>query len=110
MPASIDNFEQPPQVLNYVSAVPVPREQRSPLPWLALFSGILAWIPVFLSLLLGDRHTLFVAPLLGIIGLMTATISVIGSDPRSTGYHLVSVLSLISTFLAIWVAVAALLH
>ena len=108
MATSVAKLEERPRVLNYASATLLPRERRSPLPWLALFSGILAWIPVFLSFIFGEHQALFIAPILGMIGLLTATLSVLNSDPRSHGYHIVSVLSLMSTFVAIWVAVTAL--
>jgi hypothetical protein len=110
MITSLENLDHAPHLLNYASAAPLPRERRSPLPWLALFSGILAWIPVFLTLVFGRDHALIVAPILAMLGLVTATISVLHSDPRSHGYHLVSVLSLISTFVAICVAIRGLLH
>jgi hypothetical protein len=108
MSTSTDHLERPPQVLSYASPRMSGRERRSPIPWFALASGVLAWVPVFLSFA-GARQTLWVAPVLGAIGLVMATICVINSDSRSREHHAAGALALLSTLAGILVAINALI-
>jgi hypothetical protein len=109
MTTSIEHLDGPPQVLNYASPVTPAHPRRPMLPWFALASGLVAWVPIFLSFIFGTTQALWIAPSLGFIGLVVATISVIDPEDRSTSSQVAGILSLLSTLAGIFVAIAALI-
>jgi hypothetical protein len=97
------------RVLSYATpSLPIVR-RSAPIPWLALSAGILAWVPVFLSFAFGATSALFIAPALGFIGLIVATICAIEPGEHPCFYHVTGAVSLLSTLAGTIVALTALL-
>jgi hypothetical protein len=109
MTTSIHEIEGAPRVLSYASRATPTHPRRATLPWFALSAGVLAWVPVFLSVLFGSAQALWVAPSLGFIGLLIATISVIDPASRSSSFQIAGGLALLSTLAGIFVAISALI-
>jgi hypothetical protein len=109
MTTSIEHLDGPPQVLSYAGPATPARPWRPAFPWFAVASGLLAWVPIFLSIAFGATQALWIALSLGLIGLIVATISVIDPDDRSYRAHIAGGLALLSTLAGIFVAINALI-
>lgn len=109
MTTSIDQLDNARPVLHYASPAPRSLQRRRPLPWFALASGVIAWVPVFLSFAFGLSGPLLIAPLLGMIGLVTAIVCVVEADDRPLASQLAGGLSLLSTLSGTVVAFNSLL-
>jgi hypothetical protein len=109
MITSIEHLDGRPQVLSYASPATPTRECRQSIPWFALASGVLAWIPIFLALAFGAKRALWIAPSLGFIGLFIAAISVIDPKERPYASSIAGGLSLLSTLAGIYIAISALI-
>jgi hypothetical protein len=109
MTTSIHEIQEVPQVLSYASPATPTHPRRATLPWFALAAGVLAWVPVFLSVAFGSAQALWVAPSLGFIGLLIAMISVIDPERRTSSFQVAGGLALLSTLAGIFVAISALI-
>ena len=109
MTTSIDPLHDVRPVLHYASPVPQGLSPRRPLPWFALASGVIAWVPVFLSFAFGVSGSLLIAPLLGMTGLGIAIICVVEADERPLASQLAGGLSLLATLAGLVVALRAFL-
>jgi hypothetical protein len=109
METSLHQFEPARPVLSYASPDAKAPARIPHVPWLAIASGLTAWIPVLLSLVSHSPNSLVLAPMLGVIGLIIATMCVIDPDDRPIAYHVTAGLSLLSTLAGTIVALVALL-
>jgi hypothetical protein len=109
MTTSIEHLDRSPPVLGYAGPSTSVSLPEPGVPWLAVGSGLLAWVPVFLSFAFGPTQAIWIAPILGFIGLIIAAVCTIDRREQPYVYHVAGALSLASTLAGTIIAIAALL-
>ena len=108
MTTSAEHLDAPP-VLAYAGPSTSLAHREPGIPWLAVASGLLAWVPVFLSFGFGVTRAIWIAPMLGFIGLIIAALCAVDRREQPYAYHIAGGLSLASTLAGTIIAITALL-
>jgi hypothetical protein len=109
MTTTVEHLVNAAPVLDYAHpGLPAPtRLPRA--PWLAIATGVIAWVPVLLSMLTESADARVAAVALGLLGLLAASASVIDPLHRPLASHVTSAISLLLALIGSIIAIQSLL-